>query len=100
MGSYIGSQTVKKVIEINDRLLGTMAGGAADCSFWERHLARLCRLYELRTKTRISVAGASKLLSNIFFNYRGHGLSCGTMIAGYAQKGPSLYMVDDNGSRC
>merc|ERR1712178_657943 len=25
MGSYIGSQTVKKVIEINDRLLGTMA---------------------------------------------------------------------------
>ena len=42
------------------------------------------------------VAGASKLLSNIFFNYRGYGLSCGTMIAGYDQKGPSLYMVDDH----
>ncbi|CAJ1335129.1 unnamed protein product [Effrenium voratum] len=50
MGSYIGSQTVKKVIEINDFLLGTMAGGAADCSFWERHLARLCRMHELREK--------------------------------------------------
>merc|ERR1711988_1315744 len=79
MGSYIGSQTVKKVIEINDFLLGTMAGGAADCSFWERHLARMCRLYELRNKERISVAGASKILANIFFNYRGYGLSCGTM---------------------
>merc|ERR1719153_1622073 len=35
MGSYIGSGTVKKVIEINRFLLGTMAGGAADCQFWE-----------------------------------------------------------------
>jgi 20S proteasome subunit beta 5 len=99
MGSYIGSQTVKKVIEINDFLLGTMAGGAADCSFWERHLTRLCRMHELRTKERISVAAASKLLANIFFQYRGQGLSCGTMVAGWDKKGPSLYMVDDNGER-
>merc|ERR1719473_2545495 len=99
MGSYIGSQTVKKVIEINEYLLGTMAGGAADCSFWERHLARMCRLYELRNKERISVAGASKLLANIFFQYRGYGLSCGTMVAGWDNKGPSLYMYDDTGSR-
>jgi len=99
MGSYIGSQTVKKVIEINDFLLGTMAGGAADCSFWERHLTRLCRLHELRTKERISVAAASKILANIFYNYRGQGLSCGTMVAGWDKKGPSLYMVDDSGER-
>mmetsp|Transcript_72272 Transcript_72272/g.218634 ORF Transcript_72272/g.218634 Transcript_72272/m.218634 type:complete len:281 (+) Transcript_72272:75-917(+) len=99
MGSYIGSQTVKKVIEINDFLLGTMAGGAADCSFWERHLTRLCRLHELRHKERISVAAASKLLANIFFQYRGQGLSCGTMVAGWDKKGPSLYYVDDQGDR-
>ena len=30
-GSYIASGSVKKVIEINPYLLGTMAGGAADC---------------------------------------------------------------------
>jgi 20S proteasome alpha/beta subunit len=34
------SQTVKKVIEINPFLLGTMAGGAADCQFWQRNLGR------------------------------------------------------------
>jgi hypothetical protein len=28
------SGTVKKVIEINKYLLGTMAGGAADCQYW------------------------------------------------------------------
>lgn len=99
MGSYIGSQTVKKVIEINDFLLGTMAGGAADCSFWERHLTRLCRLHELREKERISVAAASKILANIFFNYKGRGLSCGTMVAGWDKTGPNLYMVDDQGDR-
>jgi 20S proteasome subunit beta 5 len=99
MGSYIGSQTVKKVIEINDRLLGTMAGGAADCSFWERHLTRLCRLHELREKEKISVAAASKLLANIFYSYRGRGLSCGTMVAGWDKTGPNLYMVDDQGDR-
>mmetsp|Transcript_38784 Transcript_38784/g.110646 ORF Transcript_38784/g.110646 Transcript_38784/m.110646 type:complete len:283 (+) Transcript_38784:88-936(+) len=99
MGSYIGSQTVKKVIEINDFLLGTMAGGAADCSFWERHLTRLCRLHELRHKERISVAAASKLLANIFFSYRGQGLSCGTMVAGWDKTGPGLYYVDDQGDR-
>jgi 20S proteasome subunit beta 5 len=30
-GNWIASQTVKKVIEINNCLLGTMAGGAAVC---------------------------------------------------------------------
>ena len=29
---------MKKIIEINPFLLGTMAGGAADCQFWQRNL--------------------------------------------------------------
>ncbi|GAB1597538.1 proteasome subunit beta type-5-like [Argonauta hians] len=98
-GAYIASQTVKKVIEINPYLLGTMAGGAADCSYWERVLARQCRIYELRNKERISVAAASKLLANILYNYKGMGLSLGTMICGWDKKGPGLYYVDNNGER-
>lgn len=42
-GAWIASQNVKKVIEINRYLLGTMAGCAADCSFWQRVLAEKCR---------------------------------------------------------
>eukprot|EP01127_Copromyxa_protea_P022374 TRINITY_DN798_c0_g1_i1.p1 TRINITY_DN798_c0_g1~~TRINITY_DN798_c0_g1_i1.p1 ORF type:complete len:287 (+),score=51.51 TRINITY_DN798_c0_g1_i1:456-1316(+) len=99
MGSYIASQTVKKVIEINPYLLGTMAGGAADCSFWERELGRQCRLYELRNKERISVCAASKLLANITYAYKGHGLSMGTMITGWDKTGPHLYYVDNDGTR-
>lgn len=90
-GSYIASQTVKKVIEINPYLLGTMAGGAADCSFWERLLARQCRIYELRNKERISVAAASKLLANMVYQYKGMGLSMGTMVCGWDKRGPGEY---------
>jgi 20S proteasome subunit beta 5 len=100
MGSYIGSGTVKKVIEISRYLLGTMAGGAADCSFWERNLAFQTRLHELREGKRISVAAASKLLGNTVYSYRGMGLSMGTMICGWDdKKGPSLYYIDNDGTR-
>jgi len=98
-GAYIGSGTVKKIIPINKFLLGTMAGGAADCTYWERVLSKQCRLYELRNRERISVAAASKLLSNICYNYKGMGLSMGVMIAGYDKRGPGLYYVDSDGSR-
>lgn len=149
---HSASQSVKKVIEINPFLLGTMAGGAADCQYWERDLGRQCRLYELRNKERISVAAASKLLANtmyvyfcicvfmeyfahrgvlvhrtidtcseqhcsylpilfrfsLFFvrllsthryQYRGYGLSMGTMITGWDKTGPQLYYVDNDATR-
>jgi 20S proteasome subunit beta 5 len=98
-GAYIASQTVKKVIEINPFLLGTMAGGAADCSFWERYLGMRCRLFELDQKERISVCAASKVLSNITMQYRGYGLSMGTMICGWDKTGPQIYYVDSDGQR-
>merc|ERR1712216_658300 len=99
MGNYISSQTVKKVIEINPYLLGTMAGGAADCAFWERYLGKEARMYELRNKERMSVAAASKLLSNILYGYVGYGLSVGTMIAGWDKTGPQLFYCDSDGDR-
>jgi len=99
MGGYISSQSVKKIIEINPYLLGTMAGGAADCQFWHRNLGIKCRLHELANKRRISVTGASKLLANILYSYRGMGLSVGTMIAGWDETGPGLYYVDSEGGR-
>ena len=74
-GNWIASQTVKKVIEINKWLLGTMAGGAADCQYWLAYLGMQCRLYELRHKRRITVAAASKILANLTYSYKGMGLS-------------------------
>uniref|UniRef100_A0AAQ4QI31 Proteasome subunit beta n=1 Tax=Gasterosteus aculeatus aculeatus TaxID=481459 RepID=A0AAQ4QI31_GASAC len=82
-GRYLASNDVNKVIEINPYLLGTMSGSAADCQYWERLLAKECRLYRLRSNHRISVAAASKLLCNMMLGYRGMGLSMGSMICGW-----------------
>lgn len=98
-GQFIGSQTMKKIVEINDYLLGTLAGGAADCVYWDRVLAKECRIYELRNKERISVAAASKIMSNIVYYYKGMGLSMGMMLAGYDKRGPQLYYIDSEGTR-
>ncbi|EXF79794.1 proteasome component PRE2 [Colletotrichum scovillei] len=99
-GNWIASQTVKKVIEINSVLLGTMAGGAADCQYWLAWLGMQCRLHELRHKRRISVAAASKILANLVYSYKGMGLSMGTMCAGVTkEEGPALYYVDSDGTR-
>ncbi|CAH6718700.1 proteasome subunit beta type-5 [[Candida] jaroonii] len=99
-GNWTASQTVHKVIRINPMLLGTMAGGAADCQYWETWLGTQCRLHELREKERISVAAASKILSNLIYEYKGMGLSMGTMICGFTKKeGPTVYYVDSDGTR-
>ena len=63
-----------------------MAGGAADCTYWERVLTKQARIYELRNRERISVAAASKLLANMVYQYKGYGLSLGVMISGWDKK--------------
>ncbi|EOB11372.1 20S proteasome beta-type subunit component PRE2, partial [Nosema bombycis CQ1] len=57
-GSYIASQTVHKVIKVNKYLLGTMAGGAADCYYWEKLMGLKAKEYELMNNERISVSAA------------------------------------------
>ena len=99
MGPFVSSEDVRKIIEINESLLGTMAGGAADCMFWEHYLAMQCRLYELKNGEKPSVAAASKIFANLVYYYRKYGLSIGAMIAGCDKTGPNLYFIDDKGTR-
>lgn len=99
MGSYIASYSVMKILPVNKMILGTMAGGAADCQFWLRVLGQEIRMYELRHKTQITVSAASRFLQNILYNYRHNGLSVGTMITGRDPSGYSLYYLDNEGAR-
>ncbi|DAZ98035.1 TPA: hypothetical protein N0F65_004525 [Lagenidium giganteum] len=99
MGSFISSQKVKKINPINEYILATIAGGAADCQFWQRNLAVQCRMYELRNRHRISVRAASKLIANTCNYYKRYGMSLGMMMMGYDNGEPTLYYVDDEGSR-
>ena len=39
------------------------------------------------------------MLANTMYQYRGRGLSMGTMVCGWDESGPQLYYVDDDGTR-
>lgn len=98
-GSYIASQNVHKVIRINKYLIGTMAGGASDCYFWEKKMGLYAKSYELKNDKRISVSAASMFLSNCVYQYKGRGLSLGSMVCGYDGDKPLIYYVDNDGKR-
>ena len=98
-GAFVMSGTVQKYVEIAPNMIGTLAGGAADCQYWLRVIERTCRLHRFRYQTPLTVAAASKILVNTLYDYRGYGLSIGTMICGYDQTGPHIFYVDNDGTR-
>ncbi|TMW62996.1 hypothetical protein Poli38472_005614 [Pythium oligandrum] len=98
-GAFIASGKVKKINPINEYILATLAGTAADCQYWQRNLAVQCRMYELRNRHRISVRAASKLIANTTNYYKRYGMSIGMMMMGYDNGEPVLYYIDDEGSR-
>jgi len=122
LGSFVGSKTVQKVLPINSHVLGTMAGGAADCSYLIRLLRSEAQLYELKhpTNRRMSTARISQLLAKMLYQNRSLQLSVGTMIVGYDDNGdfdatgtvstatsgggaacslPKIFYVDNSGVR-
>ena len=99
LGSFVGSKTTQKVLPINTHVLGTMAGGAADCMYWIRKIRCEAALYELTEGHRMPVAQCSRMLSNCLYANRGLGLSVGTMIMGFddISVAPKIFYVDDTG---
>ena len=102
LGSFVGSKTVQKVLPINTHMIGTMAGGAADCSYWIRLLSQEASFYELSNQRRMSVTRAASLLSQALYENRQLRLSVGTMIMGYDDDDdspPKIFYVDNTGAR-
>lgn len=66
---------VSRLYPCHDRMSYQYHYRIADCQFWETYLGIQCRLHELRNRERISVAAASKYLSNLVYSYKGMGLS-------------------------
>lgn len=94
-GSYIASRSVHKVIKVNDYLLSTMAGGAADCLYWEKRMGAVAKYYEISNKKRLPVPAAANYLRSSIVGKR--GLSIGTMICGWDDNGPEIFFVDNSG---
>ncbi|KRH94118.1 20S proteasome, regulatory subunit beta type PSMB5/PSMB8/PRE2 [Pseudoloma neurophilia] len=95
-GSYIASRTVHKVIKVNKYLLSTMAGGAADCFYWEKRMGTYAKYFELTYGHRLPVKSAVNYLRMCISGRR--GLSIGTMVCGWDDDGPNIFYLDDDGT--
>ncbi len=76
---WVQWQVVRQIVNIGG-FLETISNGekgkkGKNIDDRETYLGMRCRLHELRNKERISVAAASKILSNIVYQYKGMGLS-------------------------
>uniref|UniRef100_A0A8C9WJ20 Proteasome subunit beta n=1 Tax=Scleropages formosus TaxID=113540 RepID=A0A8C9WJ20_SCLFO len=91
----IACPEVHKVMPVHSHLVATASGSGADCMFWQRVLARECRLYQLRNHRRLSVGGAAKLLSHMLHPFKGTKLCSRTKMSG---RGPRLYYVCSDGT--
>jgi 20S proteasome subunit beta 5 len=98
-GALIFSGTVLKIIQLAPNMVGTIAGGAADCQYWLRNLSKIVQLHKFRYQQPITVAAASKILTNMLYEYKGYDLSIGTIISGIDTTGPHLFYVDNDGTR-
>ena len=102
LGSFVGSKTTRKVLPIHTTCMGTMAGGAADCSFWIRKMRAEANLFELTEGYRMPVASVSRMLAHALYSNRGLGLSVGTMIVGFDDatgSSPRIFYIDNSGSQ-
>ncbi len=103
MGQYVGSQTTRKVFPISKYMIGTMAGGAADCAHYIRYVTRVSKLLENRSGSPTPVKTVATLLAQNLRDARQAKLSVGTMICGWdkpgkAGAGPCIFYVDSEGS--
>jgi 20S proteasome alpha/beta subunit len=99
IGDYVGSRTVKKAFPVSSHIVATMAGGAADCAYWINRVSRVCRNVGYKYGLSLPVSSVAKVLASTLREYKGAGLSVGTMVAGFdATSGPGLFYVDSEGS--
>ncbi len=102
-GNIVMSKNTKKVVQINDYLVVSWTGGAADAQRQGKLIAAELKLKELRSKSRPSVKQAANLVSTIAYSsIRQPSMIpniVGTLIGGFNEDGTfGLYTIEPAGT--
>lgn len=116
MGQYVSSRTTRKVLPITKNIVATMAGGAADCTYWIKDVALVAERFEFEFHSPFRVTAIAKYLAAKMMEYQKAGklllliaiklqrlilyfllidLSLGSMIAGYDINGPECKFLQN-----
>ena len=97
-GYLVVSKGGKKVFRLTDQIGAACAGLVADMQILAREVEAQANLFSMDVSRRISVRSAAKLMANILFNRRYAPLITQTIVGGFDEEGPSLYILDVLGS--
>lgn len=102
-GNIVVSKNYKKVVQINDYLVGSWTGGVADAQRTGKLIAAELKLKELRTKSRPTIKQAANLTGTITYSqirqYSAIPSIVGMLVAGFNEDGTTeLYSVEPAGS--
>lgn len=98
MGMFIAHKLGKKILQIDDHLAVTIAGGVADAQNIVDIMRYYCKMYKLENKRPIPIQSASRLISNIIFSHRYYPYMIQLLVCGFDNKGPHTFNVDLFGS--
>ncbi len=101
-GRIVMNKKTPKVVQINDYLVSSWTGGAADAQRLGKLIAAELKLKELRSKSRPSVRQSASLVGNITYqNIRQPSMipfQVGSLVAGFNENGSfELYTIDPSG---
>jgi proteasome beta subunit len=97
-GYFIANTNGKKMYQLDDHVGMTIAGVVADAQDIIDIMKYNIRSYKLERGKPMPISAVARLASNVFFYNRGTPLIVESLIGGFDQTGPSLYMVDFFGS--
>lgn len=99
MGYLIASKETEKLMQLDDKIIMTIAGLAADGQALARYLMAEFKLYYMHNNRRINMGAASALLSNILQGSKFYPYYVQLIMAGYDdEKGPGISSFDALGS--
>ena len=101
-GNLVMSKTAKKVVQVNDYLVVSWTGGAADAQRLGKLVAAELKLKELKSRTRPTIKQAANLTGSISYsNIRQPSMIpniVGTLVAGVNEDGSTeLYTIEPAG---
>ncbi len=97
-GKEIASKEAKKLYKITDRMGVTVAGSVGDTQELVKNLRAESRYYKHREGAPIRIQAAAKMASNMFKGARVMPMLAVLILAGVDDKGPSLYLLNMDGS--
>lgn len=97
MGYLVASKESEKILPVEDHIALTVAGVWGDAQTLARYLKAELKLFAIQNQRKISVKGATALLSNILQGSKMFPFIVQLILAGYDDSGPSIFTLDPIG---